>query len=40
MPAPRPPDVSLEITRAMTLGFRPGSLREELEKLFCTHLTS
>ncbi len=40
MPAPRPPDVSLEITRAMTLGFKPGSLREELEKLFCTRLTS
>ncbi len=40
MPAPRPSDVSLEITRAMNLGFQPGSLREELEKLFCTHLIS
>ncbi len=40
MPAPRPPDVSLEITRATILGFKPGSLRDELENLFCTHLTS
>ncbi len=40
MPAPRPPDVSFEIPRAMTLGFKPGSLREELEKLACTHWSS
>ena len=39
MPAPRPPDVSFEISRAMALGFKPGSLREELEKLFCTRLS-
>lgn len=36
MPAPRPPDVSLEITRAVSLGFKPGPLRRELEKLVCT----
>ncbi len=36
MPAPRPPDVSLEITRAMSFGFKPGPLRRELEKLVCT----
>lgn len=33
MPAPRPPDVSLESTRAVALGFQPGSIRGELEKL-------
>jgi dTDP-4-dehydrorhamnose reductase len=38
MPAPRPPDVSFDITRAMTLGFKPGFLRGELEKLLCTRL--
>ena len=35
MPAPRPADVSLDSSRAMALGFNPGSLREELEKLAC-----
>ncbi len=36
MPAPRPPDLSLKITRAVSLGFKPGTLRWELEKLACT----
>ncbi len=35
MPAPRPADVSLDISRAAALGFKPGSLRDELEKLDC-----
>ena len=35
MPAPRPEDVSLDITKAMALGFKPGCLREELERLAC-----
>jgi dTDP-4-dehydrorhamnose reductase len=35
MPAPRPADVSLSSARAMALGFKPGPLREELEKLAC-----
>lgn len=30
MPAPRPPDVSVDISRARSLGFAPGSVREEL----------
>lgn len=34
LPAPRPPDVSLDSTRAAGLGFRPGSVRGELEHLF------
>jgi len=36
MAAPRPADVSLSSTRAMALGFKPGSLRKELERLACT----
>jgi dTDP-4-dehydrorhamnose reductase len=35
MPAARPADVSMDITKAMALGFRPGYLREELERLAC-----
>jgi dTDP-4-dehydrorhamnose reductase len=35
MPAARPADVSLDVTKAMSLGFKPGSLREELERLAC-----
>jgi len=35
MPAARPADVSLDITKAMALGFKPGCLREELERLDC-----
>lgn len=38
MPAPRPPDVSLDITRAKSLGFRPGPLRDELKKLACVRM--
>ncbi len=33
MPAPRPADVSLAGDRALKLGFTPGSIRAELEKL-------
>ena len=33
MPAPRSPDVSLDSSKAMALGFKPLSLREELERL-------
>ncbi|MHC1728775.1 MAG: NAD(P)-dependent oxidoreductase [Syntrophobacteraceae bacterium] len=33
MPAPRPADVSLDGTRAFEIGFRPGGIRQELEKL-------
>jgi dTDP-4-dehydrorhamnose reductase len=33
MPAPRVPDVSLDNSRAVVLGFRPLSLRKELEKI-------
>lgn len=33
MPAPRSPDVSLDSSRAMALGFKPLSLREELKRL-------
>jgi len=36
MAAPRPADVSLSSSRAMALGFKPGSLREELKRLACT----
>ena len=36
--APRPADVSLNSGRAMALGFKPGSLREELERLDCTRI--
>lgn len=32
-PAPRPPDVSLDSGKAFILGYRPLSLREELEKI-------
>ncbi|MGO9018261.1 MAG: SDR family oxidoreductase [Syntrophobacteraceae bacterium] len=35
MAAPRPADVSLDSTRAVALGFEPGPLREELERLAC-----
>jgi len=38
MAAPRPADVSLSSTRAMALGFKPGSLRKELERLACTKI--
>jgi dTDP-4-dehydrorhamnose reductase len=31
--APRPPDVSLDITLARSLGFRPRGVREALEDL-------
>jgi len=34
MPAPRPPDVSLDCSRAIELGFRPSPIRTELERLF------
>jgi len=34
--APRPADVSLSSARAMALGFKPGPLRKELERLACT----
>lgn len=33
MPAPRPPDVSLDSSKAMALGFRANSLTNELEYL-------
>jgi dTDP-4-dehydrorhamnose reductase len=33
MPAPRPPDVSLDSSKARALGFRPKSLKEEIEAL-------
>lgn len=33
MPAPRPADVSVDISRARALGFAPGSTREELAAL-------
>ncbi len=33
LPAPRPPDVSLESSKAFALGFKPRSLREELKEL-------
>jgi dTDP-4-dehydrorhamnose reductase len=33
MPAPRPPDVSLDSTKASKLGFKPWLLRKEMEKL-------
>ncbi len=33
--APRPADVSLSSARAVALGFKPGPLREELERLAC-----
>lgn len=33
MAAPRPPDVSLDSSRASALGFKPGLLRNELEEL-------
>jgi len=35
MAAPRPADVSLDSARAVALGFEPGPLREELERLAC-----
>jgi len=33
MPAPRPPDVSLDSSKARALGFNPKSLKEEMEAL-------
>jgi len=33
MPAPRPPDVSFDISKAKALGFQPNPLREELKYL-------
>ncbi|HHT9104882.1 MAG TPA: hypothetical protein ACFYD7_03315 [Candidatus Wujingus californicus] len=33
MPAPRPPDVSLDSTKASKLGFKARLLRKEMEKL-------
>jgi dTDP-4-dehydrorhamnose reductase len=33
MPAPRPPDVSLDNSKAIALGFSPKPLREEIEAL-------
>ncbi|HIK27536.1 MAG: NAD(P)-dependent oxidoreductase [Oscillatoriaceae bacterium SKW80] len=33
MAAPRPPDVSLDSSKAMALGYQPLSLREEFQKL-------
>jgi dTDP-4-dehydrorhamnose reductase len=36
--APHPADVSLGSTRAMALGFKPGSLRKELARLVCTKI--
>ena len=33
MPAPRPPDVSLDSSKATALGFSPKSLKEEMEAL-------
>jgi dTDP-4-dehydrorhamnose reductase len=33
MPAPRPPDVSLDISRARALGFKPSSLDRQIEEL-------
>jgi len=33
MSAPRPPDVSLDISKARALGFNPTSLKEEMEAL-------
>ena len=32
LPAPRPPDVSLDSSKAMALGFKSNALRAELEK--------
>jgi dTDP-4-dehydrorhamnose reductase len=34
MPAPRPPDVSLDSTKAKALGFKPTPLKEQLTTLF------
>lgn len=34
MPAPRPPDVSLNSSKAFALGFDPPSLKKDLEKCF------
>ena len=31
MPAPRPPDVSLDSSKAMRLGFKPNTIKIELE---------
>ncbi|MEM9807664.1 MAG: sugar nucleotide-binding protein, partial [Cyanobacteria bacterium P01_D01_bin.56] len=33
MSAPRPPDTSLDSTKAFALGYAPGSIQEELEAL-------
>lgn len=33
MPAPRPPDISFDISKAKALGFRPNSLKAELKHL-------
>ncbi len=33
MAAPRPPDVSLDSSKAFELGYTPPSLREELEAI-------
>jgi dTDP-4-dehydrorhamnose reductase len=33
MPAPRPPDVSLDSSKAIALGFSPKTLKEEIEAL-------
>ena len=33
MPAPRPPDVSLNSSKAMSLGFQPNTIKTELEYL-------
>lgn len=33
MPASRPPDVSLDSSKAFELGYKPLSIREELEAL-------
>jgi dTDP-4-dehydrorhamnose reductase len=34
MVAPRPPDVSLDITKARSIGYNPLSVRDELERLY------